>query len=179
MRKEFQMNEKQLADLMEASKPVLMIALHCGTPQSPQTNANRAWANLGKEMWFDPKTVEHIRGKGDKYFTAEDIEKPAAKHTSEPWEYGDQSATVHGPAPEFLQVAHFMSEPGSCMQHDFDVVKANAKRAVACVNALVCIKDPAAFVDAIANNTHTANLAQENESLKAEVQNLKELLKDK
>lgn len=73
-------------------------------------------------------------------------DKNKSKHTAEPWEYGDQSATVHGPAPEFLQVAHFMSEPGTCMQHDFEIVKANAKRAVACVNACAGI-NPEAISD--------------------------------
>jgi hypothetical protein len=70
MRKEFEMTEEQLAKLMEASKPVAMIALNCGSPSSPQENANRAWAKLGKERGFLSMTVEP-HSKGYRFFSAE------------------------------------------------------------------------------------------------------------
>lgn len=69
MRKEFEMSEKQFEEILEACEPVPMIMLQCGTPSSPQENANRAWDSLGAEMGFDGMTV---RPNGsDKKFTAE------------------------------------------------------------------------------------------------------------
>ena len=75
MRKEFKLNEKQLKDLLEACKPVIMIALNAGMPPSPQENANRAWRELGKEMGFDSVTVQPVPGKDVEYFTAIESEK--------------------------------------------------------------------------------------------------------
>lgn len=69
--KNFEMTEKQLETLMEACKPVVMIALQCGTPSSPQENANFAWKRLGKEMGFDHMTVRP-NGKGDRFFSAKE-----------------------------------------------------------------------------------------------------------
>jgi hypothetical protein len=71
MKKDFEMTQEQLDKLMDACKPVPMIALHIGGgPSSPQENANRAWETLGKEMGFIASTVRP-NGKGDRYFTAE------------------------------------------------------------------------------------------------------------
>jgi len=72
-RKQFEMTEEQLANLLEACKPVPMIMLHLGTPRSPQENANDAWKALGKELGFDYMTVEPIPILGNRYFTAEEI----------------------------------------------------------------------------------------------------------
>jgi len=66
----YEMSEDQLQRLMEACKPVAMIGLQCGSPASPQENANAAWAKLGDEMGFDPMTVRPAGG-GDKFFYAE------------------------------------------------------------------------------------------------------------
>jgi len=71
MRREYEMSQEQLDRLLEACKPVPMIALQCGPVRSPQQNANDAWAALGKEMGFDSTTVQPARGKGDRYFTAD------------------------------------------------------------------------------------------------------------
>jgi len=71
MRKEFEMTDQDLEELMDASKPVPLIALNCGMPDSPQENANRAWKRLGEKMKFDHMTVQHVEGKGNKAFTAE------------------------------------------------------------------------------------------------------------
>ena len=68
--KDFEMTQDQLASLMAACKPVAMIALNCGTPSSPQENANAAWATLGREMGFDHMTVRP-NGKGDRFFSAD------------------------------------------------------------------------------------------------------------
>ncbi len=71
MKVEFEMSQKDLDDIMAAGKPVPMIMLQCGTPSSPQENANRVWARLGKKMGFKHMTVEPIRGKGQRFFKAE------------------------------------------------------------------------------------------------------------
>ena len=70
--REFEMSQEQLDKLLDACKPVPMIALQCGTPRSPQANANDAWAALGKELGFDAMTVRPT-GKGDRFFSAEPI----------------------------------------------------------------------------------------------------------
>lgn len=69
---DFEMTHDQLDEIMDACKPVPLIALNCGTPSSPQENANRAWERLGKELGFDHMTVKP-NGKGDRFFTAESI----------------------------------------------------------------------------------------------------------
>jgi len=74
------MTEEDMQTLLDAMKPVPMIMLQCGTPPSQQENANRAWANLGRKMGFDGDTVQPVRGKGSRFFTAvpsehEDVRK--------------------------------------------------------------------------------------------------------
>lgn len=68
-RKNYLMTQEQLDTLLDACKPVLMIALQCGTPRSPQANANAAWKVLGDEKGFDHMTVEP-NGSDPKEFTA-------------------------------------------------------------------------------------------------------------
>jgi len=70
MRKEFKMTQTNLDKILEACKPVPMIMLQCGTPSSPQENANTAWEALGKEMGFVADTVLPVAGKGQLFFTA-------------------------------------------------------------------------------------------------------------
>ena len=69
-KRKFVMTDDQLAKILDACKPVAAIALQCGMPPSQHENANRAWQALGKEIGFDWKTVESIRGKPDTHFTA-------------------------------------------------------------------------------------------------------------
>ena len=69
-RKEFEMTEEALAGLMDACRPVPMVAINCGTPQNPQVRANAAWTALGEEMGFDSQTVEPVVGKETRFFTA-------------------------------------------------------------------------------------------------------------
>jgi hypothetical protein len=57
MRKEFEMTQAQLDNLLDACKPVPLIAIHCGMPSSPQERANDAWRELGDELGFDYMTV--------------------------------------------------------------------------------------------------------------------------
>ncbi len=70
-RKEFEMTDEDLADLLAACKPVPMIALQCGAPSSGQERANAAWGELGKKMGFSHMTVQPVSGKGGKFFSAE------------------------------------------------------------------------------------------------------------
>lgn len=69
---DFEMTEEQLSVIMDASKPVALIALQLGMPASQQENANIAWEKLGKELGFDYTTVRP-NGKGDRFFSAESI----------------------------------------------------------------------------------------------------------
>lgn len=75
MRIEYELTDDDFSELMEACKPVMLIALNCGMPASPQENANNAWKKLGQKMNFDHMTVQPINGKGSKFFTAEQRER--------------------------------------------------------------------------------------------------------
>ncbi len=70
MRKNFEITQEQLNEILDACKPVPLIALNCGMPRSPQENANAAWERLGKEMGFKYITVKPT-GEGDRFFSAE------------------------------------------------------------------------------------------------------------
>lgn len=72
MRKEFEMSEEQLKNLLDACKPTPAMYLSGGVPAfgTPQENANRAWRTLGEEMGFDWETVAPSN-KGDRFFFAE------------------------------------------------------------------------------------------------------------
>lgn len=70
----FEMSQEQLDKILDASKPVPMIMLQCGTPSSPQDNANSAWEALGEEMGFDSKTVRPIEGQPNTVFEANAFE---------------------------------------------------------------------------------------------------------
>ncbi|MDD5061354.1 MAG: hypothetical protein PHN44_03620, partial [Candidatus Marinimicrobia bacterium] len=73
-RKEYEMTQEQYDTLLDACKPVPMIMLQCGTPSSPQENANRAWEALGKEMGFEYMSVKLVPNK-PRFFTAEPLIK--------------------------------------------------------------------------------------------------------
>jgi hypothetical protein len=74
-RTNYEMAEADLQKILDACKPVPMIALQCGEPSSPQENANRAWQALGQKMGFDYLTVEPIAGQGNRFFTAMPLEQ--------------------------------------------------------------------------------------------------------
>lgn len=71
-RQRFEMTQAQLDKVLDACKPVPLIAIHCGMPRSPQENANAAWASLGAEMGFNHMSVQPT-GEGDRFFTAEPV----------------------------------------------------------------------------------------------------------
>ena len=68
---EFEMSDEEYLELVEWMKPVPMIALQCGSPPSRQAMANAAWDALGQKMGFEGSTVEAVKEKGDRFFTAE------------------------------------------------------------------------------------------------------------
>lgn len=70
MKTEYEMSEADLKELLEACKPVTYMVFGGIEPASPQENANRAWAVLGKKMGFDYMTVEPS-DKGQRFFTAQ------------------------------------------------------------------------------------------------------------
>ena len=71
--KDFEMSQEQLEEILDACKPVPLIAINCGMPSSPQENANAAWARLGKTLGFKHMTVKPS-GKGNRFFSAEPIQ---------------------------------------------------------------------------------------------------------
>jgi len=66
------MTQAQLEKLLDSMRPVPLIMLQCGTPQSQRENANMAWKALGKELGFDYMTVRP-NGQGDRCFNAEEV----------------------------------------------------------------------------------------------------------
>lgn len=81
MRREYEMSEDDLAELLDASKPTPAMWGSNGVPffGTQQENANRAWCALGERMGFDYTTVQPAAGKGQRFFTAEQTEKEIAK----------------------------------------------------------------------------------------------------
>jgi hypothetical protein len=69
-RVEYEMTQAQLDTLLEACRSTPVIKIGNYIPASPQENANRAWAALGKEMGFEPMTARPVQGKGERFFTA-------------------------------------------------------------------------------------------------------------
>lgn len=71
-RTNYEMTEADLEKLLEACKPTPAIWGSGGAPMfaTPQENANRAWAELGKRMGFDSDTVQPMEGKSAMFFTA-------------------------------------------------------------------------------------------------------------
>ena len=68
-RTEYEMTKADRSKIVEACRPVRMIALQCGIPRGPQENANAAWAELGARMGFDHMTVKPSNG-GTRFFSA-------------------------------------------------------------------------------------------------------------
>ena len=79
MRKQYEMTQRQMNEILDASKPIPAIMLQCGPVSTPQANANRAWAALGETMGFKPMTVERVSGRSPRVFSAESIEAKAEK----------------------------------------------------------------------------------------------------
>lgn len=71
-REEFELTEAELQSILDASKPTPVMFGNGGQSLfgSPQENANRAWAALGKTHGFDYMTVRPVPGKGERFITA-------------------------------------------------------------------------------------------------------------
>lgn len=68
-RTNYEMTEADLAKILDACKPTIVMKIGNSTDSSPQENANRAWQQLGEKMGFDYMTVQPAPG-GDRFFTA-------------------------------------------------------------------------------------------------------------
>lgn len=68
-RTNYEMTQTDLDEILDACKstPCMMIGNSVGN--TPQENANDAWARLGEKMGFDSMTVQPS-SKGTKFFTA-------------------------------------------------------------------------------------------------------------
>ncbi len=76
MRQEYELTQKELDGVLEASKPVPAIMLHIGGgPRTPQENVNAAWQRLGEKYGFVWDTVRPVSGKGQRFVTAETKEQ--------------------------------------------------------------------------------------------------------
>ena len=87
-RTEYEMSKNDLAELLDAFKPVPVMFISGGQSigGSQQENANYAWEKLGKKMGFDYMTVRPIDGKGMQFFTAvpsETIQQRQDRETKE------------------------------------------------------------------------------------------------
>jgi hypothetical protein len=82
-RTNYEMTEEDLATILDACKSVPVMMIGSYSQSSPQENANRAWAALGNKMGFDHMTVEPIRGKGSRFFTAVPSETEEARKERE------------------------------------------------------------------------------------------------
>lgn len=71
MRREFEMSEQDLAEILAACKPVPYMIVGGVPPESPQARSNRAWKALGAKLGFDGMTAQPVAGKGPRFFTAE------------------------------------------------------------------------------------------------------------
>ena len=72
MKREYEMTEEELKELMDAGKPVPYLVFGGIPPASPYENAMRAWDALATKKGFRPMTVESC-GKGNRFFLAEPI----------------------------------------------------------------------------------------------------------
>lgn len=69
-RQEYLLTQEEVNELLEACKPVPMIALQCGNPVSAQERANAAWEALGKKRGFVGSSAEPVQGKSMLYVSA-------------------------------------------------------------------------------------------------------------
>lgn len=69
-RREYEMTQEDLDKILKASRPVPYMVVGGVPPSSPQENANRAWRNLADRMGFVWDSVQPVRGKSQRFFTA-------------------------------------------------------------------------------------------------------------
>ena len=100
MRKRFELPEAQFVELLEASKSTPAMYLPVGIPMfdSQRENAMRVRDRLGKEMGFEPFSVEPASGEPQRVFTAVVVE-PASHDLAPPdreWQHGSCLAIAEG-----------------------------------------------------------------------------------
>ena len=81
MKRRYELTAKRVKFIKDASKPTPAMYLPGGSPMfgTPQLNANRAWAQLGRDMGFDPMTVSPPSfGEPETVFYAEPVADPVA-----------------------------------------------------------------------------------------------------
>ena len=74
MKREFEMSQEDYDKLLEASRPVPLIALNYGPIPSLEQRVGAAWAALGKKMGFIWNTAQPIPGKDSRFFMAEPMQ---------------------------------------------------------------------------------------------------------
>ena len=70
MRKEFELTQEDLDEILTASEPVTYIVVGGHPPSSPQENANRAWQQMAEKYGFVWDTAQPIDGKSQRFITA-------------------------------------------------------------------------------------------------------------
>lgn len=113
------MTQEDLDKILDACKPVPMIMLQCGMPESPQERANRAWAELGSRMGFDSMTVEPT-GEGNRFFTAVPSETEQERKEREAREKEEAQRS---------EVARIESEIKALQEKLTDILKASTANA--------------------------------------------------
>jgi hypothetical protein len=71
-RREFQLTDEELEELLQSIQAVPLIVLQAGMPKSPQERANDAWCKIGKAKGFDGMSVRPSAAHPDNplFFTA-------------------------------------------------------------------------------------------------------------
>lgn len=117
-RTKYEMTNADLDKLFEACKPTMAICGSGGVPLfgTPQENANRAWAELGQRMGFDPLTVQPT-GTGDKFFTAILIsasppnDQPLAEATSDTGGASEAPVSEEASDAKLAELILYMDDP--------------------------------------------------------------------
>ncbi len=82
-RREYEMTEKDLEEILSAGRPTPVIFGNNGMDLggNQQENTDNAWKRLGKKMGFNYMTVRPIRGKNNtnRFFTAVPSETESQK----------------------------------------------------------------------------------------------------
>lgn len=115
-RVDYEMSQDALDLILEACKPVVCMKIGNSMPSSPQENADRAWAALGKEMGFDSTTVRPS-DKGDRFFTAVPSETETQKIERL---RRDEISTLHS---DVADLARAIREVGSVCNGLLDRIK--------------------------------------------------------
>lgn len=69
----YELTADQYSRLMEASKPVTLIAIQCGPVSTPRENAERIWRDVAAEHGCIFDTIQPSHADGPHFFRAEPI----------------------------------------------------------------------------------------------------------